>query len=137
MSLFRRRRRLLIPGPVLIGFGQVFDQSYGDPRTKLPYPRVTPSCIGAVLLPYPCPHCKAVRSQVIDPKTRLGYYDAERKFSWCPSCRGRYVVNPKGTPLTKSLPPGVDHAPALVERGGKSEVIGLLTGHGLDSLGAF
>jgi hypothetical protein len=110
-----RRPRLLISGPVLLGFSTLFDSAWGSPLTPKPYPKVTPSRVGDVLLPFACPWCKEVRSAVIDRKTRLGYHDKERDFSWCPSCRGRYVINPKGQPLSSSLPAGATHAPALVE----------------------
>lgn len=135
MALVRRRRRVLIPGPILVGFSELFDQAHGDPKTPLPLPKVIPSRIGSVLLPFSCPHCSAVRSAVIDPKTRLGYHDKERGFSWCPACQKRYVICPEGTPLTSALPKGATHAPALVERGGKTEVVGLLAEDGLDVLG--
>lgn len=132
-----RRRRMLLSGPVLIGFGTIFDEACGDPMTPRPYPRVTPSVIAGTLLPFPCPHCGCVRKQVIDAKTRLGYYDAERDFSWCPACRKRYVIDSKGTPLVDDLPAGATHAPALVGRGEKSEVIGrIVEDDGLDVLGA-
>ena len=137
MAIFRRRKRKIrLPGKPLIGFSSLFDASEGDPRTKRPYPKVTPSCIGGVLIPFMCPHCTAVRSAVIDPKTRLGYYDKEREFSWCPACRGRYVIDPKGTPLEDALPAGATHAPALVERGEVTEVVGVIEDRGLDMLGA-
>jgi hypothetical protein len=116
-----KKNRVLVPGPVLIGFGDVFDASYGDPRTPRPYPKVTPSRVGNVLLPFPCPHCGAIRTAVIDPKTRNTYRDADRGFSWCPSCQKRFIIDPAGTPLTKALPAGATYAPALVDRGGKVE----------------
>jgi len=135
--LTRRRHKVLIPGPVLVGFSEFFDRSYGDPRTPRPYPKVTPSCVGGVLLPFPCPHCSAAHSAVIDPKTRLGYFDKERDFSWCPSCQGRYEIIPEGQPLIGALPAGATHAPALVERRGKkTELVGMIGADGLDSLGA-
>lgn len=136
MAIFRRSRRVLIPGPVLLGFATMFDQSYGDPKTPRPYPKVTPSCVGGVLLPFKCPHCSAVRSVVIDPKTRLGYRDTERGFSWCPACTKRYDICLEGTPLKKPLPAGATHAPALVERGDKTTVVGLLVDDGFEVLGA-
>jgi hypothetical protein len=131
-----RRRKLLLPGPVLIGFSEFFDRAWGDPLTERPYPKVTPSCVGGVLLPFACPHCGVVKSAVIDPKTRLGYWDQDRDFSWCPACQKRYVIESKGTPLKSALPAGATHAPALVERVGKTEVVGLLE-DGLHVLGAF
>jgi len=132
-----RSRRLLLSGPVLIGFGAIFSESSGRGNTPFPYPKVTPTIVSGVLLPFPCPHCTEVRSAVIDAKTRLGYFDKERGWSWCPACRGRYIVNPKGTPLAKDLPAGATHAPALVERAGKTEVVGLLAAaDGLVMLGA-
>lgn len=135
MSFLRHRRKVLLPGPVLIGFSEMFDRSYGDPKTPRPYVKIMPSCVGGVLLPFPCPHCGEVRSAVIDPKKRLGYYDRERSFSWCPSCRKRYVIEPKGQPLTEPLSIGATHAPALVKRGEKTELIGLPSPDGLDVLG--
>lgn len=128
-----RRRRVLIPGPVLIGFNTLFDRSFGDPKSKIV--KVTPSAIGDVLLPFACPHCNEVRSAVIDKKTRLGYYDEERKFSWCPACRGRYVINGKGTDLIGAIEPGATHAPALVERDGKVTTLQILN-DGFTLLGA-
>jgi hypothetical protein len=132
----KKTKRLLLSGPVLVGFADVFDRSFGNPKTPRPYPKVTPSAMCGVLLPFECPHCGEVRSQPIDPKTRLGYHDKQRDFSWCPACKGRYVIDPKGTPLVGSLPSNATHAPALVERGNKSEVVGLLENNGLDMLGA-
>ena len=136
MALARRPRRILLSGPVLVGFGDVFDRSFGDPSTPRPYPRVTPSRVGGVLLPFPCPHCSAVRPVVVDRKKGAGYYDDERGFSWCPACRKRFVVDTKGMPLEHKLEPGATHAPARIERSGKVSVVGLLTsGDGLDVLG--
>ena len=131
-----RGRRVLLPGSVLVGFAGAFDKAYGDPRTPRPYPKVTPSQVGGVLLPFECPHCSAVRSAVIDPRTRLGYYDKERGFSWCPACDKRYVIESKGQPLKKPLLPDAMHAPALVERDGAASFVGLAKRDGLDSLGA-
>ena len=131
-----RRRRWLINGPVLLGFADVFDASFGDPKTPRPYPRVTPSHVGGVLLPFPCPHCGAVRGEPVHKKKSEGYRDRERGFSWCPACRGRYVMNRDGLPLVDDLPAGAPAAPARVERNGKSEVVGLLTADGLNDLGA-
>lgn len=128
--------RTLIGGPVLVGFNYLFDRDRGMPSAK-PYPKVTPSKIGSTLLPFACVHCGEVKTAVIDAKTRLGYYDRDRGFSWCPSCQGRYVINDKGTELVGALPPGATHAPALVEREGKTKIAGLLsTPDGLDVLGA-
>lgn len=130
------RRRKLLPGPVLIGFSELFDRSFGDPKTALPYPKVTPSKIGDVLLPFLCPHCGAVKSAVIDKKTRLGYFDKERQFSWCPGCRGRYVIDADGMPLEESLDPGATYAPALVERGDETTIL-RLDDNGLNTLGSY
>jgi hypothetical protein len=136
MSLIRQKKRVILPGPILIGFGDLFDRSYGDPRTPRPYPKVTPSRIGSVLLPFPCPHCDEVRPQVVDVKTRLGWWDKGRDFSWCPSCRKRFIVEPQGMELKKALPPGATHAPALIERGkGRTELVGLAKPDGLNVLG--
>jgi hypothetical protein len=109
--------RQRLPGPVLLGFAEAFEEAYGDPATPRPYPRITPSRIGPVLLPFSCPHCAAVRSETVDPSHRRAYQDAARRFSWCPACRGRYVVNGAGMPLPEALPAGATCAPARVERG--------------------
>lgn len=131
------RRRVLIPGPVLIGFAELFDTAYGDPKTPRPYPRVTPSRVGASLLPFPCPHCGEVRAEPVHPKKGEGYRDRERGYSWCPACRGRYVVNRSGGPLVGHLVPGATCAPALVSRNGKESVLELpAKRNGLDCLGA-
>lgn len=106
---------------MLIGFSELFDAAYGDPKTPRPYPRVTPSCVGGVLLPFPCPHCGAVRTEPVHRNKSNGYRDHDRGFTWCPACRGRYVMNRSGTPLIGALPAGADCAPALVERDGKTE----------------
>jgi len=130
-----RRKRILIPGPVLVGFSELFDEAHGRSNTPRPYPKVTPSKIGDVLLPFSCPHCHQVRSAVVDRRTRLGYRDADRDFSWCPACRGRYVINPEGTPLVKALPAGAIGAPALVEHKGKTKILNVQPESGLDVLG--
>ena len=132
----KRKKKLLLSGPVLVGFADVFDRAFGNPNTPRPYPKVTPSSVGGVLLPFPCPHCEAVCPSVIHPKTRVGYWDKQRDFSWCPACKGRYCINPKGQALVGELPAGATHAPALVERKGKSAVVGLATSDGLNMLGA-
>jgi len=127
-------RSIYITGPVLIGFNALFERSYGDPKTKGPYPKVIPSVVGGVQLAFPCPHCAAIRPAVVDKKTRLGYYDADRKFSWCPACRGRYVIDQEGQPLTEPLEPGAEYAPATVEIGGVKRTL-RLEERGLDSWG--
>jgi len=131
-----RRRRWLISGPVLLGFASVFDAAYGNPKTPRPYPRVTPSHVGGVLLPFPCPHCGAVRKEPVDRKKADGYRDKERGFAWCPACRGRYVMNRDGVALVGALPKGADAAPAFVERDGARDVLALRVEDGLDVLGA-
>jgi hypothetical protein len=134
------RRHRLLPGRVLVGFGMLFERSYGNPGTPTQadgsYPKVTPTRLGALLLPFPCPHCEAVRPVVVHPRKRQGYQDAERGFSWCPACSGRYVLDAEGTPLASPLPAGATHAPALVERDGKATVVGGPKADGLDDLGA-
>ena len=113
---------LRISGAPLLGFADLFDGAYGNPRTPKPYPRVTPACVGGVLLPFPCPHCGKVRAQAVDPRRRAGYCDKGRGFSWCPACGGRYVLAREGVPLASSLPAGATSAPALVERGSDNKV---------------
>lgn len=129
------RRRILIPGPVLIGFSELFDRAHGDPKTERPYPKVTPSRMGSVLLPFACPHCGEVRSEVVDPRRREHYYDRDRDFGWCPACRKRYVIDFKGTPLVASISAGAVAAPALVERNGTTKALDV-PDDGIDALGA-
>lgn len=131
-----RRRRRLIRGPVLLGFAQAFDRASGREDTPRPYPVITPSRVGGVLLPFQCPHCGAVCSETVDPKRRKGYTDKERGFSWCPRCRRRYIVNLEGMPLAEALPAGATFAPARVERGDKVETLDGPREDGLDLLGA-
>jgi hypothetical protein len=133
----RKKRRLLIPGPVLIGFAEFFDRSYGDPKTPKAtdgnYPTVTPSKLGDTLLPFMCIYCEVVQS--VDPKQVANYTDDQRKFSWCPSCRGRYVLDKDGQPLEDDLPAGVNYAPAAVKHGEETMVVGRYTKDGLVVLG--
>jgi hypothetical protein len=131
-----RGRRVLIPGPVLVGFAEFFDRSYGNPKTPKVnggYPIVTPSKIGQTLLPFVCIYCDKVQS--VDPKQVTDYTDNQRGFSWCPSCRGRYVLDTNGQPLTQDLPPGAEYAPAVVRSGEETRVIGKSTKDGFTLLG--
>lgn len=100
-----------IVGPVLLGFAEAFEEAYGKPSIRK-YPEMVPSRVGAILLPFPCPHCMVVRSEVVHPIERENYREPKRGFSWCPSCRGRYKIDYRGTPLAVSLPPGATSAPA-------------------------
>lgn len=129
-------RRKLLPGPALLGFADQFDGAYGDPKTPHPYPQVTPSSMSGILLPFPCPHCGQVRGEAVDPRTRAGYCDPERGFSFCPACCKRYVINWRGMPLAEALPAGAVSAPAKVERGGKGQVLRGREGGRLELLGA-
>ena len=99
----------LIAGTALLGFAEMFDGAYGDPDTLKPYPRVTPSKVGPVLLPFPCPKC----GKPLDVDGLKGY--TARGFSWCPGCRGRFVLNREGSPLAETLAPGAIMAPAKVD----------------------
>lgn len=120
-------RRRLLPGPVLIGFAELFDGAYGNPSTprdkRGAYPVITPSRVGYALLPFACPYCGEARCEVVDPKRRMNYYDETRGFSWCPACQGRFILNPAGRPLEAELPAGADYAPALIERDGKTAML--------------
>lgn len=131
------RHRFLLTGPTLLGFSEMFDSAYGNPRTPRPYPKVTPARVGGVLLPFPCPHCGAAKSDVVDPKKRHHYRDEHRGHSWCPGCRGRYVIDYRGAPLAKPLPAGATSAPARVERNGKVEVLGPIEESGFNVLGVW
>jgi hypothetical protein len=136
MAILRRNNRVILSGPVLIGFGDIFDRSFGSDRTPRPYPKVTPSSVGGVLLPFPCPHCGEAKSDAVDPKRRGNYRDKERGHSWCPACQGRYIVDTAGTPLIGELPAGATCAPARVERGGKVEVLEAPVEDGFNAIGA-
>lgn len=104
--------RLLLKGPVLVGFDELFDAAYGDPNTPRPYAKIAPTRIGKVLLPFACPSCEGViHSSTIDKHT-----DLQRRFSWCPHCRKRYVLDAKGIK-------GDVCAPAQVEVGGKKFIV--------------
>ena len=120
----------LIPGVPIIGFADVFDGAYGDPSLG-PYPEVTPSRMGSVLLPFACPKCDFV----LTVSTLAKYTDKGRKFSWCPRCQGRLIVKEEGMPLPTSLSAGAIVAPALIngklleshEDTGVLEMLGALT----------
>ena len=116
-------RRPLISGTPLVGFNSLFDAAYGSTKGSKPHPRVTPSRVGAALLPFPCPHCGEVRPVVVDRKRYAGYRDPVRGHSWCPACRGRYEINFDGAPLVGALEPGAISAPAIVEVGGKKKIV--------------
>jgi hypothetical protein len=130
------RGRYLIPGPILIGFAEFFDRAYGDPKTPKKngdYPIVTPSKLGDTLLPFMCIYCEVVQS--VCPKQLANYTDDRRGFSWCPSCRGRYILDRQGQPLEDDIPAGVDYAPAAVKHGEETTVVGKYTKDGLVVLG--
>lgn len=127
--------RKLIPGPILLGFAELFDEAYGR-STAAPMPTVTPSRVGDVLLPFACPHCGVVKPEPVDKKKHDHYADKGRGFSFCPACRGRYVINFKGMPLPEPLPSGATCAPAKVERSGKVEILPVPEESSLDLLGA-
>lgn len=138
-----KRPSRLLSGTPLLGFATAFDAASGDETTPWPYPVVTPSAVGPVILPFHCPHCGTVCSELVDPNTREHYYDKLRKFSWCPcvDCRKRFFVDRKGTPLTSLLSAGAAVAPSKVERGGGDGIDALKswaqeTDRGLDMLGA-
>jgi hypothetical protein len=113
-----------------------FEESRGSARTAKPYPKVSPSRIGGALLPWACPHCSEVKPAMADARKRIGYTDESRGFSWCPACRGRYIVNERGTALVGALPAGATVAPALVERNGVVKKLLPASTAALDLLGS-
>jgi len=137
MLAIKKKRRLLIPGPILVGFSEFFDNAYGSSKTPKDangdYPTVTPSRLGPVLLPFVCIYCESVQS--VEPRQVANYTDNERGFSWCPSCRGRYVLDTDGQPLEDEIPPGVNYAPATVERGNETTIVGRASRDALSLLG--
>lgn len=128
-------QRVLLRGPALVGFFELFDAAHGDPQTPAPYVKVKPARIGDALLPFACVHCGAVRPEMVKPKTSVGYWDQRRGFSWCPRCRKRYVLDGRGAPLAGKIEIGATHAPAVIERNGKV-VIDAKSTDGLQLLGA-
>lgn len=128
-------RRVLLRGPVLIGFQELFDDARGDSHTPRPYLTVKPALVGGALLAYPCPHCDAVRPEMVHPQRRFNYRDETRGFSWCPACRKRYILDDKGAPLSTELGVGATYAPAIIERDGKVVLIEKPV-DGLNTLGA-
>lgn len=129
-------RRRLIPGPVLIGFNELFEQSFGDPTTPTPYLKVKPAKVGGALLPFPCVHCGEVRAELVHPHKHRGYRDPSRGFSWCPACKKRFIIDYNGAPLSDSVPAGSDSAPALVEDGNGKIAVVEAPKDGLNTLGA-
>lgn len=119
-----RRRRQLLPGPVLLGFATLYDAAWGTPCPLEKMPMVAPSCIGGVALPFPCPHCGAVRPEMADPQQRGAYCDPARGFFFCPACRGRYRLE-AGAPLPVPLRVGAQAAPCRVRLGGASWILDL------------
>ena len=115
------RKRYLLPGPVLLGFCDFFDQAWGKPSAE-PLPVLAPTTIGGVPLPFPCPHCGAVHPVLQDRKLMDKYRDPWRDFSWCPSCQGRYRLT-RGASPPAPIPLGAAAAPTLAVVGGKACVI--------------
>jgi hypothetical protein len=105
-----------------VGFFDLFAEASGREEIG-PYVKVKPTCIGGVLIPFQCPFCGTVQRTAVDKKKWTDYAD-ERGFSWCPSCRKRYVLDGKGAPPAEEIAVGATHAPAIVELGGKVAVIG-------------
>jgi len=107
-----------LAGPTVCGFHGMFEENYGMPSSK-PMPRVTPSKVGAALLPFHCPCCEAV-VDFSDPERRENYHDTrplpngkQRNNHWCPACGSRFLMNMKGKPFKGTLSEHV--APAEVE----------------------
>jgi hypothetical protein len=112
------KRLRLIDGPVLLGFAELFDRSFGDPTTPRPYATIAPATVGKVLLPFPCPRCTSV--QGVCPPDRAAYSDPNRGFSFCSSCGLRYVLDEKGAPLETPIEPGAKSAPPTITKAGKT-----------------
>lgn len=100
----------------LYGF---FETDFGDPETKQPYKRVTPTRVGDALLPFHCPRCKKV-IDFSNPERRSHYHDTrvldgnKRDNYFCPACGNRFFINKQGQPLSGRV--GRDHgAPSTVE----------------------
>lgn len=119
----------LIPGPALLGFAMAFDECYGK-ATRGPLPVIAPASIGGVLLPFECIHCGEVRAEVVGAQAAQ-FKDATRGHSWCPACRGRYLLDMRGAPLAINLGAGARGAPATIN--GRQPVTALHSG--MDLLG--
>lgn len=109
--------RVLLDGPVLLGFAEMFDRAYGDPATPKPYPTIAPAKVGDTLLPWPCPRCEEVQKTC--QKSRDEYRDPERGHSWCSACGLRYMLDERGAPLDEDLPAGAMSAFPRVTKPGK------------------
>jgi hypothetical protein len=136
-SAWKRRRVKYLPGTPILGFHGLFEADYGDPNTKEPYVRVTPSKLGSLLLPFKCPECKQVNYEFSDARRRAMYKDPRpgRTNHWCPMCKVRFCLVEEGMPLPKALPPGAAYAPARVDRGGEVSFLGkTMIGHWMKSI---
>ncbi len=108
---------IYLSGPTVCGFHGMFEADFGTP-SKGPYPRVTPSKVGAALLPFHCPCCDEV-IDFSDPERREQYHDTRddsgkpRDNYWCPNCGSRFLLNLKGKPFKGTIDEHV--APAEVE----------------------
>lgn len=108
-----------LPGPPVVGFWGLFENDFGSSSTPVPYCTVAPTKIGSALLPFHCPHCRAV-VDFSDPRRREMFHDTRRWTSWrglkkgtvknrhywCPSCGARFFLDLAGTPLVGPLAPG-------------------------------
>lgn len=109
-----------LSGPPLVGLYGMFDADYGDPDSPRPYPRVTPSRAGALMLPFRCPRCPAT-VDFSDPARREDYHDtrplpggARRDNYFCPRCGVRFTLNDRGQPMKGKLATD-GAAPSVVE----------------------
>lgn len=111
--------QVYLSGPSIVGLYGMFEENWGDPSSPKPYPRVTPTRVGAALLPFRCPRCETT-IDFSDPKRREHYHDTRRLGTgrrdnyFCPSCGMRFLLNDKGKQLEGKV--SVDGAaPSTVE----------------------
>jgi len=104
-----------LDGPPLCGLYGFFEADFGAPDSPKPYPRVTPSRVGGLLLPFRCPCCPAT-IDFSDPKNRADYCDPRplRGNHYCPRCGARFLLNTDGQPLDGELATD-GAAPSMVE----------------------
>jgi hypothetical protein len=93
-----------LSGPALCGLYGMFEEDFGDPESPRPYPRVTPTRLGGVLMPFRCPRCPAT-VDFSNPETREHYRDPRpsRNNHFCPRCGVRFTLNTDGQALVGKI----------------------------------
>lgn len=118
-----------LPGPTICGLHGMFESDFGCSESTTPYPRVTPSRVGAALLPFHCPRCESV-VDFTDSKQREHYHDTrvvngkQHDNYWCPACGQKFFLNRRGQPLKGEV--GADGAASSTIEQIQTDVRGLV-----------